>query len=663
MLDVIGSFILVGVHYFTYFAYEYSHFFTFLTGFLMVRVWLMSKEEKSNFDTLIVGFWSFSLAAGIGAYLVAPIVYTFMNKEELEASEKVLSFGNRYWFHVAAVVLGVASNFIFNRYVTPKLKAKLTTSTKKSELLRQQKTDARNVRSLLPSRYDFDVKRLIANAGDNIVVGLDENKKPVYIPYGAFSTSHIDVIGTTGAGKGVISGVMLSQAVKHGEAVFVLDPKNDEWAPHVLSQQCKEMGKPFYLIDLNSSKEAFCLLEDATEQQIEELFIAGFSLGEKGGDSDFYKIADRKAAGVAADIAFNQNKKVLSSLCEDELLMSYEKEAASFCSKLFELAKVKAISATDGLSMRDVVEGGGCVYVVGSMRNSRVITAQRMLLLRLIQLCEDRDRVSGNIRPVCVFLDELKYHISKPSLEALGAARDKGMHVVMAHQSIDDLRDCPADLNGDAVIGAVVENCKIKIAYRIQNPETALWLARMSGTIQVDDETRRTSVNAGLAETMESDRTVRQAERYFIDENMFLNLPDGICVIYSPNVSPRFASIQPLKTQKNDLVFYGYTHEENTNRVSGNNLLAGAAVAATVSANDFDPDSIYEEPEVSEPELSLDDFVNGSATDEVEVDLPTSSNVSNVFVDDDLTVKDDSNPLDESQSSFDDDFDSLYEDM
>lgn len=32
----------------------------------------------------------------------------------------------------------------------------------------------------------------------------------------------------------------------------------------------------------------------------------------------------------------------------------------------------------------------------------------------------------------------------------------------MDHQSIADLKDCPADLKGDAVVGAVVENARIQ---------------------------------------------------------------------------------------------------------------------------------------------------------------------------------------------------------
>jgi type IV secretory pathway TraG/TraD family ATPase VirD4 len=181
---------------------------------------------------------------------------------------------------------------------------------------------------------------------------------------------------------------------------------------------------------------------------------------------------------------------------------------------------------------------------------------QRMILVRLLQLAETRDRVNSTPRPIAIFLDELKYHLSRPALEGLGAARDKGVHIIMAFQAIDDLRDCPADLNGDAVVGAVVENAKFKLVYRLMNPETAEWVARMSGTILVDDESRTAKTSAVLTETIDDKRTIRQADRYYVDENMLLNLPDFVSYIFTTSHLPRAALISPIKVKKRALVVH-----------------------------------------------------------------------------------------------------------
>lgn len=144
----------------------------------------------------------------------------------------------------------------------------------------------------------------------------------------------------------------------------------------------------------------------------------------------------------------------------------------------------------------------------------------------------------------------MKYHLSKPALEGLGAARDKGVHILMAHQSIADLRDCPADLNGDAVVGAVVENCKFKLVYKLQDPDTAEWIARMSGTILVDDESRKVTTTAVLTEKVDNERMLRQAESYYIDSNMLQNLPKFVSYIFSANALAFPSLISPLKVKK-----------------------------------------------------------------------------------------------------------------
>ncbi|PRC92741.1 TraM recognition site of TraD and TraG [Solimicrobium silvestre] len=226
-------------------------------------------------------------------------------------------------------------------------------------------------------------------------------------------------------------------------------------------------------------------------------------------------------------------------------------DAEKFEGKLRELAELPSINAQNGhgISLQKIIEEGGCLYIVGSMRNDIVKTVQRILLIRLIQIAERRDRISGAPRPVCIILDEVKYHLSRPALEALGTARDKGVHMVLAHQSIGDLRDCTKDLNPDAVVDAIVENCRVKICYRVQNPETAQWLSDMTGNILVDDETRYIERNLGQADIVRGERSIRQAERNLVDVNMFLNLPKGSAVVLGDG-STKFVSVRPIKTQK-----------------------------------------------------------------------------------------------------------------
>jgi hypothetical protein len=134
-------------------------------------------------------------------------------------------------------------------------------------------------------------------------------------------------------------------------------------------------------------------------------------------------------------------------------------------------------------------------------------------------------------------------------MEIFGAARDKGLHALIAHQALSDLRDVPADLDAEAVVGSVIENTGIKIIYKLQDPDTADWLARRSGTKLVDEETRRINRNLAQAEIVEDERTVRQGETYLVDTNMLMNLPKRVAVFFSEEL-PQFVGTSPVPVKK-----------------------------------------------------------------------------------------------------------------
>lgn len=480
---------------------------------------------------------------------------------------------------------GLFLHIALRRALTPELDKVKKKLVKRSQLERELRTDVRHVKSLLPETEHYNPMDYI-DLNKGIFIGLDREKLPQYIPVKDWQKQHADIIGTTGAGKGVASGILLYQSILAGEGVFVIDPKNDEWAPHLYRKACEDAGKPFVLIDLNKGDYQLNLIEGITPEHLEELFVAGFSLAEKGEAADFYRIDDRKAARVASQFVANNPDATIRDVYNSEYVQSIGETIKAFHGKTEELALLNCINAPGGFSLKQIFDEGGCCYIIGSMRNSKIITAQRMTLVRLFQLAELRDRVAGDVRPIAIFLDELKYHLSKPALEGLGAARDKGIHIIMAHQSIADLRDCPADLNGDAVVGAVVENAKFKLVYKLQDPDTAEWVARMSGIILVDDESRKATTNAVLTESIDGERTIRQAERFYIDTNMLQNLPPFVSYIFTATDLPRASLISPLKVKKQPLQIF---------------TLAPAAAAAVQEVKqvlDFDE----EEPEEVQPE-------------------------------------------------------------
>lgn len=63
----------------------------------------------------------------------------------------------------------------------------------------------------------FDAKR-------GIFIGLNERRRPLYIELAQWRKSHVQVLGTTGSGKGVAAGVLLYQAVQQGDEALQVRP-------------------------------------------------------------------------------------------------------------------------------------------------------------------------------------------------------------------------------------------------------------------------------------------------------------------------------------------------------------------------------------------------------------------------------------------------------
>ncbi|MEH5143227.1 type IV secretory system conjugative DNA transfer family protein [Enterobacter cloacae] len=513
-------------------------------------------QEKPPFLQRLLIF--FSLLCFIFG-TIAPVAAWFLERiftRQVISHPPLLTWTAALVFTIAGFILHVA----LRRVLSPELDKVKRSMVKKTSMERDRRTDVRRVKEILPETREYDPLDYI-DLKKGIFIGLSRDGEPQYIPLKEWQTQHADIIGTTGAGKGVVTGILLYQSILANEGVFVLDPKNDEWAPHLYKKACADAGKPFVLIDLNKREYQMNLIDDISADHLEELFVAGFSLAEKGEAADFYRIDDRRAARTAAQFVNENTGATIRDIYNGDYVQGIGETIKAFHGKTEELAMLNSINAPGGFSLKKIFDEGGCCYIIGSMRNSKIITAQRMILVRLFQLAELRDRVAGNIRPIAIFKDEVKYHLSKPALEGLGAARDKGVHILMAHQSIADLRDCPADLNGDAVVGAVVENCKFKLVYKLQDPDTAEWIARMSGTILVDDESRKVTTTAVLTEKVDNERMLRQAESYYIDSNMLQNLPKFVSYIFSQNALAFPSLISPLKVKKAPLEIFTISPE------------------------------------------------------------------------------------------------------
>ncbi|ENT2068419.1 type IV secretory system conjugative DNA transfer family protein [Salmonella enterica] len=530
-----------------------------LAGLTLPFIFHLPREERKNSP-----FWLKSVACvSIFFFIfgtISPLTIQGLSYFFKSLDNSILFRIPLWIMTIVFTVAGLIFHIIARRLLAGEIDNLKHRMIKKSKLERNTKTDVRKVRNLLPDSVEYNPLNYI-DLKKGVFIGLDKEDQPQYITVKEFQKQHAAIIGTTGSGKGISATILLYQAILLDEAVFVEDPKDDEWAAHVLREACKLAGKRFVLINLNKQNFQLDLLADISKEQLEELFNAGFSLAKKGEGADFYRIADRRAARNTSVI--HEKGMTLRDLFNTSFVQSLEEDVPAFYGELEEVALVNSINATNGFSLKEIFDEGGCCYIIGSTRNQKIISAQRMILTRLIQIAETRDRINSTPRVVAIFLDELKYHLSRPALEGLGTARDKSVHIFMAFQAIDDLRDCPADLNGEAVIGAVIENAKFKMIYQLQNPETAEWAARMTGSILVDDEMRKTKTDISLTEIVETDRMIRQAETYYVDSNMFLNLPERVGFIFTTKELAKATKMSHILVKKKHIKLLSFENSQS----------------------------------------------------------------------------------------------------
>lgn len=444
------------------------------------------------------------------------------------------------------LILGTVSWWLVRRYFQPKIAENLGICPTKEEL-----TDARTIKDHLPDPIKYDPRRyfLAARKAKAMFFGLDEARNPVFLHRDDWVKTHVQICGPTGTGKGVMAGVCLSQSIGCGDGVYILDPKNDEWAASVMAEACEREGKPFHLVDLRRfHPPQFDMLKGITKEELNSLFIAGFALGTKGTDADFYRKNDRAAARALSALADRGHVSLagLARSAAATLPEDLAEKCEGFRRSLEEIAELEAPQAPErsqGAEIDGPIKNGGCLYIIGDMDDEAVVVLQKMLLVRLVQLVSARPR-DGKQRHVTVFADEIRYMMSKKLGDVLGSVRDKGCNLILAHQSLDDLKT--GDVPSPAV---VIDNTGLRWLYRSTTDEMAQWIAGQTGTILVGKETRTTATNSVGSELGHTQRTVITVERHKIDQNMVQHLPNGVAVLIGAGPA-RLAFASPVPVTK-----------------------------------------------------------------------------------------------------------------
>ena len=403
--------------------------------------------------------------------------------------------------------LGLILSLYFSYYLIPKMESGEGLDDVEQTVKRFKKLDEFDAAS------HFDLEK-------GCFFGKNLKGIPVYVPWKKLRETHMQLLGTTGSGKGIIATLIASQCILNKEGLVWFDPKSDEFAPIILSRMATLAKKKFHFLNLNTDQPAqFNLIAGSTENEIEEMLVAGFGLRGQGSDADFYRGKDEDAAILMANIAIKERAVSIPQLFELCSQISEITEQENFWREFKKLASMSVIKTTEGLNLKDAILNGDVIYIVGSCDNERVIKLQKMLLVRVMQIIKKRDRIN-RANPICVFLDEFKYLLSTTALSALGVVRSFNSHFILAHQSLGDLAECPG-ISPESAYGAVVDNTSIKVLYRINDALHAEKMAKLSG----EKRTFVANTSINHKDAISHSYGWKETNKYYISPDLITHLP------------------------------------------------------------------------------------------------------------------------------------------
>lgn len=358
-----------------------------------------------------------------------------------------------------------------------------------------------------------------------VFVGLDERNKPTFLPLKVVR-QHIQIVGQTRSGKNVAVATLLEQSVQLGECVIVLDPKNDFYMPAVMAESARRNGVPFTFVDLRADQPPqLNLIAGCTPHEIEEILNQVFDLTEKGDNADVFRIEDRSVVRTISHLGARSFPELVEK-ASDVIDSSKNRRLSE---ALAEIASLSVIQTEGGVDLSKVVAQPGILYVVSSTRHEGTIRLGKMVLLRILQLVDKAGLKSDGIW-TSLFIDEFKYLLSPVALQACGVIADRRCALRVAHQALGDLED--TSLPSAAVRGAVLINCALKYISRTNDPDTALWMARLTGSVPVFAEFAQKS----LFKFAKSEGSWREASSTLFDPNVFLSLASLHAVLVGAGV-------------------------------------------------------------------------------------------------------------------------------
>lgn len=436
-----------------------------------------------------------------------------------------LSLGKAYMPLLGlAGIVGMTIRFIVRRYFFPLLSGMLRKlrNVQSGDSLSDIRRESEKYKEL-----NFDPSKFYKEGF--VLVGLNGEKKPLYVPVSTWYETNMQVIGPTRYGKGVIMGGLMEQAVIRGDTVFYIDPKNDRFAPHILYQAAVRAKRKFYYLTLHDEGVGKWApftggsMRDAMSR-LEVAFGLEFS-GDPG--TDYYKSQEK----MLMEREFKKTRGI------DALHNALKNSDANrINAELERWASIRSLCPNPGtgFSIEKALLENAVVYVQGSLSDNIVKTATKLFINETIQ--ETMRLQNQRKTHALLVIDEVSFLTSKLLAQALATAVGFKVNFVLAYQSQNDLLNLDdKSVNPKYIHQSINVNSQIKAVYGGADFETAEWAANLSGTVIKEvAKLEKTAISSTGGETWENERSIGSQEENYISTNVILTLPPRVCIFVQP---------------------------------------------------------------------------------------------------------------------------------
>ena len=374
---------------------------------------------------------------------------------------------------------------------------------------------------------------------NQIFMGLNEFEQPIYISRADWNEMNCQVIGPTRAGKGVEFGNLIAQEILQGHAVFYIDPKGDKFIPHIMADFAKKTGRAFYYYNLNDSTTyeknpgEWAPFVGGDIRARRARLLTAFGLDFAGTDADFHKGREKR---IIDELLLKTEGRLPLMLKEFKENPELETLAQRSLDMLLQWSKVKSFSPKKGrgLSIEKSLLNNAVVYVKGSLDDEIVKQATRVMIMEIVQ--EIKRLYSIRKSHVSLYMDEVRFRISNPLVDALATILGFDAKVILAYQAKNDVRNLQdKSLNAESIAQSINVNCQLKLIYGSQDPDTNEWVESMSGErVKIITRSEQTKVGTLGEETWEKHRMLGQDIEALITSNMMLSLKQRVGVLFQP---------------------------------------------------------------------------------------------------------------------------------